>query len=816
MANLDGHWSAMKTPLAIRVVLFCMMIAGVCGVPGMAFADTATTSESTLSETAIAERHAALRERAISSGPIPVIVKLRIDQELETRLDTPGIAAQRQRLADSQVAVLDRLGLRTPLQQSTRAVKRFAITPALAMHVDVADLDALLDDPLVSEVVEDGLEFPALSESVPLIGASSNGDFAGRTGLGQVVAILDSGVTKSHSFLTGKVVSEACYSSTVASSNTTSLCPGGASQSTATDSALDCDLAIASCGHGTHIAGIAAGSGSSFSGVAKDAKIIAMQVYSQANSLVDCYPRSTPCLVTFVSDQIKALERVYALRSSFNIAAANLSLGTGSYSGYCDTDARKPIIDQLRGAGIATVVASGNSGATTATSAPACISSAVSVGSTTKLDAMAASSNSAWFLNLLAPGENIGSSSPPNTYAFRSGTSYSAPHVVGAWAVLKQAKPTGSVDELLNALVSTGKPITDNRSGAGGRVKPRIQLAQAVGQFVTFTLNVSSSGASAVSISADQAIYAGVTNYSKSGIPAGTTITLTAPAAVGYANFTAWSGCDSTSGTSCTLTMNSDRSPTVSYTTPTYSLSVDSSGASTVAITANPSTYAGTTNYSKTGIPAGTTFTLTAPAAVGYTSFSAWSGCDSTSGTSCTLTMTANRTVAVSYVTPSYSLSVDSSGASAVAITAEPSAYAGTTNYSKTGILAGTTVILTAPAMVDSIGFGAWSGCDSTSGTSCTLTMTANRTVTVSYAVASHTLTVSSTGVSGVAISAEPPSYAGITDYSLSDIATGTMITLTAPGTLDSANFSAWSGCDSTSGTSCTLTMTANRTVAVS
>ena len=55
-----------------------------------------------------------------------------------------------------------------------------------------------------------------------------------------------------------------------------------------------------------------------------------------------------------------------------------------------------------------------------------------------------------------------------------------APHVAGAWAVLKQAKSTASVDEVLNALKTTGIPITDTRAGADNRVKPRIQVDQAV------------------------------------------------------------------------------------------------------------------------------------------------------------------------------------------------------------------------------------------------------------------------------------------------------------------------------------------------
>jgi len=39
-----------------------------------------------------------------------------------------------------------------------------------------------------------------------------------------------------------------------------------------------------------------------------------------------------------------------------------------------------------------------------------------------------------------------------------------APHVAGAWAILKQAAPTASVDEILQALTDTGVMITDPRA----------------------------------------------------------------------------------------------------------------------------------------------------------------------------------------------------------------------------------------------------------------------------------------------------------------------------------------------------------------
>jgi len=43
------------------------------------------------------------------------------------------------------------------------------------------------------------------------------------------------------------------------------------------------------CDHGTHVAGIAAGKSASFSGVAKDANLIAMQVFSRTGTSIGAY-----------------------------------------------------------------------------------------------------------------------------------------------------------------------------------------------------------------------------------------------------------------------------------------------------------------------------------------------------------------------------------------------------------------------------------------------------------------------------------------------------------------------------------------------
>ena len=95
------------------------------------------------------------------------------------------------------------------------------------------------------------------------------------------------------------------------------------------------------------------------------------------------------------------------------------------------------------------------------------------MGSTNKQNAISSFSNSASFLSLLAPGSSITSSLPVGGFGIASGTSMATPHVAGAWAVLKSAKPTATVTEVLSALQKGGLPITDSRNGI---VKSLIQI----------------------------------------------------------------------------------------------------------------------------------------------------------------------------------------------------------------------------------------------------------------------------------------------------------------------------------------------------
>ncbi|HET6377405.1 MAG TPA: S8 family serine peptidase [Methylocella sp.] len=416
----------------------------------------------------------ALEAKAASKGRLRVIAGLNVNMRPPHELSEASAAQQERSLRAAQNAAVSRaLGAAA----ADASVSLFDALPFVAMTVTPEQLSRLLSDPSVLSIQEDVAVPPTLTQSVPFINANKVWA-AGFPGTGITVAILDTGVDKTHDMFPGnKIVSEACYSSNVPGQSS-SVCPGGVSSSVAAGSGVNCSLSISGCNHGTHVAGIAAGNmaRSLLRGVAKDARIIAIQVFSRFNSPADCSPRPAPCVRSFTSDQIKGLERIYALRNIFTIAAANMSLGGGQFFAPCDTEspALKAAIDLLRGVRIATVIASGNDGFNGSISSPGCISSAIAVGSTLDTaNVLSSFSNHSANVRLLAPGSNILSSVPPGpkTTATFDGTSMATPHVTGAFALLRDVKGLSTVDDIAAALECTGVPVT-----RAGITEPRIDV----------------------------------------------------------------------------------------------------------------------------------------------------------------------------------------------------------------------------------------------------------------------------------------------------------------------------------------------------
>ncbi|NUP84069.1 MAG: S8 family serine peptidase [Nonomuraea sp.] len=320
------------------------------------------------------------------------------------------------------------------------------------------ELAKLAEDPRVTSIHRDRTYAPSeVGSNLTQIGADKAHEKS-FTGTGQNVAILDTGIDRDHPYFAGRIVGEACFSAV--ESGVESLCPNGQPEQTgegAADATTPKCLSpdgLNLCEHGTHVAGIAAGSG----GVAPGAGIIAVQVFSRVNDEDTCMGESS-CLLAFESSLRLAMDYVATLTQP--VAAVNLSLGGALSETDCDATEEgavfKPKIDALLAKGIATVVAAGNEFFEGA-SYPACVSSAVAVGANDGADAIADFSNRGALVDFFAPGVDIESSVPDNQMAVHSGTSMATPHVAGALALMKAASPQTPIADLINTLKTTGRP----------------------------------------------------------------------------------------------------------------------------------------------------------------------------------------------------------------------------------------------------------------------------------------------------------------------------------------------------------------------
>jgi subtilisin family serine protease len=409
-------------------------------------------------------------------GSARVVVTLRATVSPVGSLTTKAVTSQQ-----TTIATLADTALKAA--PGAEVVRKFTTVPLLVVQANADAVKALSASAAVADLNLDHLVAPGLSNTTPLIG-SSRLNTRGVGGAGQTIAVLDTGIDRTHPFLAGRVVDEACFGG----------CASGAGSASGPGTGVNCPLAVAGCDHGTHVAGIAAGAAGpnpvGFNGVAPQATIMSVNVFHRVDNFWPfnfCGSSPSPCALAWASDEVAGLEYVLGRRSAFSIAAVNISIGGGEYTATCDRSWMKPAIDNLASVGIATVVSAGNDGFTNALSEPGCVGSAVSVGATTNSDVVAAFSNSASFLDLLAPGVNVTSSLPGGGFGMKSGTSMAAPHVSGAFALMKQKYPGAGVAEIQQRLSQTGRRVLDAKSGV---TKARINVERAA-QFPLFTSDFS-------------------------------------------------------------------------------------------------------------------------------------------------------------------------------------------------------------------------------------------------------------------------------------------------------------------------------------
>ncbi|GAB2591097.1 hypothetical protein GCM10027168_25490 [Streptomyces capparidis] len=239
--------------------------------------------------------------------------------------------------------------------------------------------------------------------SLPLNGTYVYPDSAG---MGATVYVIDTGVRITHKEFSGRA-------------------------SNGPDFVDDDTTAQDGNGHGTHVAGVVAGT---VHGVAKKADVVAVRVLDNNGSGT-------------IADVIAGVD--WVTRNARKPAVANMSIGGGPNTAL-DQAVRNSIAS-----GVTYAVAAGGSNSDASGSSPARVAEALTVAASTPTDQRANFSSYGSVIDMFAPGTNITSAWNTSDTATNtlSGTSLAAPHVAGAAAVYLANHPGATPPQVASALI---------------------------------------------------------------------------------------------------------------------------------------------------------------------------------------------------------------------------------------------------------------------------------------------------------------------------------------------------------------------------
>ena len=281
----------------------------------------------------------------------------------------------------------------------------------------------------------------------------------------------------------------------------------------------------------------------------------------------------------------------------------------------------------------------------------------------------------------------------------------------------------------------------------------------------------------------------------------GSTVVLTATPA-STSGFMAWTGCTPANVSTCTVLLNTAKSVGVTFLSRRLTVARASVGGGSGTVT-GPAFTCGALCFQDFPPNTMVTVTATPDASSGFTG---WTGCASTSGpgnTSCNVTMNIAKTVTATFAR--FNLTVTKSGTGVV----QDSTLAINCGSACTAAFAaGTMVTLTATSGPGQ-GLIGFTGCGSVVGSNCSVVMSQARMVTVKFGA--FNLTVTKTGAGTGTITSDTGGI-GCPAVCTKAFPAGTTVTLTANPAAGSS-FGAFTGCTPVTATTCTVDMTAARSV---
>jgi len=339
----------------------------------------------------------------------------------------------------------------------------------LALDISKEESEMLKDLPGVKNVYPNYEVHATMMNTVPQVNADkvwALDEYGNPTGEGITIAVIDTGIDYTHpdfgsceSFPCDKVI-------------------GGY------DFANDDDDPIDDIGHGTHVASISAGNGV-LTGIAPDAKLYAYKVLDQYGS---------GTMEGVIAGIDRAVDPNNDGDTSDHVDIINMSLG-----GYGNPDdAISQAADRAVAAGVVTVIAAGNAGPSEQTiGSPGTARTVITVGAVDKNDEIAEFSSRGpvvWdggMINkpdVVAPGVDVCAAqydgwlderhcNDDEDHIAISGTSMATPVVAGAVALLKQAHPEWSPQNIKDVLMGSAKNLQLDINTQG---KGRIDILAAI------------------------------------------------------------------------------------------------------------------------------------------------------------------------------------------------------------------------------------------------------------------------------------------------------------------------------------------------
>jgi len=347
--------------------------------------------------------------------------------------------------------------------------RRYRLLPGFVAEATPAALDLLLADERVASVVRDLPVAASLAESVPLVGARRVREEAAVTGGGVAIAVVDTGVD---------------YTLEAFGRCDAPGDEGGCRVVAGRDVVDEDDQPLDTQGHGTAVAGAAAGAAidGCQAGAAPGASLVALRA-------LDPSGRGSASTVLAALDWVLEHHETHGIRV-VNVSAA--SAETFSSPAPCDGGLAGLAFERLAQAGVLVVAAAGGAGRPDGLSWPACASAVLSVGAVYDADVPGRAEHGgctdlaprqdqvACFSNggadLLAPGGPILAPAPGGACREGSGTSLAAALVAGSAALLWSEDPARGRDEVVERLRRGGVLVVDHRSG---RLTPRLDAWEA-------------------------------------------------------------------------------------------------------------------------------------------------------------------------------------------------------------------------------------------------------------------------------------------------------------------------------------------------